>query len=176
MNLRLAPLKWAAIFLGFLATCVGCVDIDREPGFAASLESTSITLTEEAAGTVVAVEVGVTVRVGTYALSGRDFQITRADVFAGEQVVATVTLGAPAGGEMTLLPGESYTLTLGGESRPDAFPEAESALCGAGAMTPSMLIQYIATMFEDGPLGVPHEEMGLLMMDTSDVTCPGGGA
>jgi len=159
-----------------LVGAAGCVEIDREPGFAVSLESASVVITDEGASAVVSVEVGVMVRVGTYALSGRDFQITRADVFVGTQVVATVNLGAPEGGEMTLLPGESHTLTLSGESRPGAFPEAEMALCGAADISAEVLIQYEATMFEEGPLGVPHQEMGILMSPMSEVRCTTAGA
>ena len=69
-----------------------------------------------------------------------------------------------------LLPGESHSLVLSGETRPDAFPEATDALC-SGMPIASMLIQYQATTFEDGPLGASRDEMGLLELDGPTIEC-----
>ena len=149
----------------------GCVDIDEEPGFAAELQGADVRVTSSAAGEVIEVSVTMRVRVGEYAQQGRDFDIPRADVYVDGRVVATANVESIAGGDMDLLPGESYDLSIGALTRPGSFEGAGAEICAADSVR--VEVQY-EVMMRGGmdPLGIPMAaEMGILGIEAQTVTC-----
>ena len=148
----------------------GCVNIDEEPGFAAELQRADVRVTSAAEGEVIAVSIEMRVRVGEYAQQGRDFDIPRADLYVDGRVVATANVESIAGGDMDLLPGESYDLVLQAQTRPGSFEGAGAQICAAD--TVGVEVQYVV-MMRGGmdPLGIPVSEMGILSVDAEEVTC-----
>jgi hypothetical protein len=157
-----------ALVLSFVGLGLsGC--IDTEPGFAAELERSSVTVERQPDGDVVAVELRVHVRVGRFALDGRDFELSRAQVRVSGAPVAEVVLGRPADFDDTLEPGESRTLTIRGESMAGAFPAARDALCSAGEA--EVVVTWQAVLQTGDPERPMTMELGTFEGTTSAIQC-----
>lgn len=171
MRSRSSRWRRLAVHLGPLLCLSAAACIDTEPGFDATLERASVEVRAAEGADVVGVELRVQVRVGTYALDGRNFRVTRAQINVGGAPVAEVVLNRPDGFDRTLSPGETETYTFVGESNPGAFPNARAVLCGAGT-TAQVIVTWDATLETGEPESPTTMELGTFMADTMDITCP----
>ena len=161
----------AVAVLGALSLAPGC--IDTEPGLAVSVQEALVLVEGAGVETEVSVELRLRVRVGKYALSGRDFELTRASLFGpGDTLAAEVVLGRPSGfSEGSLEPGEAEVVTVTGSTPPGAFPDAPGVLCGDDVKV-TVAVQYEATLTEPGSITVGDMELGAAEGTRVHVTCP----
>lgn len=144
--------------LPLVLACAGGCAIDTELGLAVTIEASSASVTSDGEGDLVAITMGVAYRVGEHAETAHEFQPQSVDVFVGEALVARASPNRPPAFVSLVRPGQSFTTTFTGETRPVTGADAR-ALCGTEAL---LLLRWT-----DATTG----EVGTSESTTADVTC-----
>lgn len=146
-----------------LAAVLGCAAlaacaIDTEIGLDATIGDASIEVRSETEGDVVAITMPVNYRVGEHAQEEHELMPQAIDIFAGDILVATISPNRPPGFVPRVMPGQSFSTTLTGESAPGVATDSRS-LCGAEA---TLLFRW--TDASNGTVGMAESS-------TSDISC-----
>lgn len=123
--------RWALVAFAVSLLGAGCA-IDTELGLDVTIHSSRVDVRAEPEGDVVAVSFDSTYRVGEHAPQAHRLMPQAIDVFAGDVLVASITPDRPPGFVVDVMPGQSFSATFTGESRPGAADGART-LCGAEA-------------------------------------------